>query len=320
MPAEPAPTRITPSGVVSHDHAADGSAAPACASHRMGCAHHPAAQPGPTASAGQKLSSAAANPRTVVGPTKGAASTFASTPTTDTWPLMAVTIGWVASCAARATANASATHLGHQRTSAATSLGPSSTIPAQAAADNANPAEAANHGSIHISAHTATASPRTLLDPRATPVAASATRPMAAARSTDGSCPHTSTNPPTPTTAAPRTHHPRSPAPRTAARSTTRVNVRLAPETAIKCVRPVALKASLISSVTADVSPTTSEGTSAACSGGECATAARSPDLNPLASASSGPGASTRVGSPRRLRSAAAESPGSVAPSRTRAS
>ena len=263
--ADATATAATLVGEAGHSQVDAGSAAPACEIQRMGWAHQPASQPGTTANSPSGLSTAASRPSTVVGPTKGAASTLVPTPTTETRSLIAVTIGCVASCAASETANASAIHRGHHLVNEPRNTGPSSTIPAHAVTDRANPTERESHGSHHTSTVTARHNARTLRLPGPTPVAASATIPMAVARNTEGSWPHTSTKKPTPNSATIRTHQPRTPTARTVASSTPSRRVRFAPETAIRWVRPVAWKSARIASSTREVSPTTSDGTSAAC-------------------------------------------------------
>ena len=254
----------------------------------------------------------------MVGPTNGAASTLAATPTSETWPLSPVTIGWVASWAARDTASASASHPGAHSATAARNVGATSRMPTHAATDREKPAERDSHGSSQHSTSTATDRLRRLLRPRPAPVAARAIVPMAAARSTEGSCPQTRTKPATPATAAPRTHQPRRPRVRTSGSRTASSSIRLAPETADRCVSPVAWNSSRMASSILDVSPTTSDGTSAAWSGGEWLTASRSPDRRSLATRCAGPGGCVTATTERTLSSAASRSATSVAASRTR--
>lgn len=130
---------------------------------------------------------------------------------------------------------------------------------------------------------------------RPVPMASSATVPHAAARSTLGSGRHTTTK--ASVRAPPRSAAPRSVMPnrgamprRSASRavpggpmSRTSTMVRLLPDTASRCVRSLASKASCRSGVIREVSPTTSPGSSARASGASPSVASRSPARSPPA-------------------------------------
>ncbi len=119
--------------------------------------------------------------------------------------------------------------------------------------------------------------------------------PQAAARSTLGSGLHTTTKASVsapPSSAVVRREMPRRGAspPRSARRalpggpiSRIRTIVRLLPDTARRCVRSVASKASCSSGRTREVSPTTRPGRSARASGARSSVASRSPALSPPA-------------------------------------
>jgi len=150
-------------------------------------------------------------------------------------------------------------------------------MPRQAAAESANPQERASQGSRGNSTRIAMLRFRTLLLPRPIPVAGRTTSPMAAARNTEGSALHTSTNNATPPAATPRIAQPRTPKDLTTSSSTPNTSVRFEPLTASRWLSDVARKISVSSLVIPLRSPTTKEGTRAACSGGEWEAASRSP-------------------------------------------
>ncbi len=180
--AETTAISSTPIRPGSHSIVEEGRPAPNEATHKIGWAHQPANQPNTTLTGGRNTVHAAANPSTVVGPTNGPAATFASTPTSDTSPLSHVTIGCVAIWADNGMARPSATQRGAQRVNASIHDGPRTTMPRQAATDSQNPGARLNHGSIAIKAITATLRARTERRPFPTPVDASATSPIHAAR------------------------------------------------------------------------------------------------------------------------------------------
>ena len=99
---------------------------------------------------------AARKPQTVAGPTSGPATAFASRPTTLICPEIAVTTGWVASCAARGTATASASQAGAHRDNTAVQRPAHHNRPADAVTDSANPIDRAIQGSQSTRPSTAT--------------------------------------------------------------------------------------------------------------------------------------------------------------------
>ncbi|MDQ0943616.1 hypothetical protein QFZ67_005321 [Streptomyces sp. V1I1] len=126
-------------------------------------------------------------------------------------------------------------------------------------------------------------------------MASKVTAPQAAARRTLGSGRHTTTN--ASVSAPPRRAVPRSVMPNRGARprrsasravpggpiSRTSTTVRLLPDTASRCVRSVASKATCSSGVIREVSPTTSPGSRARASGASPSVASRSPARSPPA-------------------------------------
>lgn len=149
------------------------------------------------------------------------------------------------------------------------------------------------------------------------------TAPQAAARSTLGSGRHTTTNASVraaPHRAVIRSESPsRGASPRRSAcwaraggpMSRNSTTVRFDPETASRCSRSVALKASCRSGGTREVSPTTSPGSKARASGGSPSVASRSPARSRPASrcAVSGPAVTPGGVSPAGRSSATARSP-----------
>ena len=230
----------------------------------IGWTHHPARRPNGTASGGQmKATSPAVIPRAEASGTKGAAARLAIRPVVETVPAIQVTTGWVASWAAHGTVTAAANQVGTHAIAVVQGRAHHK-IPAVAQADSQNPTDRTSHGSTSMRLVTATAKVRT--PPRRskdTPVAAMATAPMAAARTTDASARHTATKPTTPITES--TRNPRLLMPHHAPihHSKAVVDARLAPETAMRWVNAVTRKSSDISSETAAVSPTTKDGTMA---------------------------------------------------------
>ena len=216
--------------------AAAGADAARCATSTIGWTHHPAAQPTGPANPGETSEiSPAASPRIVTGPTNGPANRFAASPTTLTCPDSAVTMGWVANCAANGTATDSASQPGAQPRIAVCQRPAHHKIPAVAVTDNANPHDRESQGSISTSTSTARLSARS---PRArswaSPVAAIAMSPMAAALNTLGSARQTTMNAAATSTAIPRSHQPRTPAWRASPRVNTSISVRLVPLTAVR--------------------------------------------------------------------------------------
>ena len=134
--------------------------------------------------------SAVATPSTVAGATNGAASRFASTPTTETELCSSTITGAHISCAATGTASAGPhprIRVGSTRPMAAPQGPAKSSRPSVASVDRANPADRESHGSQTSRTRTATDKAgmpvrrRDVLRPRRP------TAPIAAARTTLGS-------------------------------------------------------------------------------------------------------------------------------------
>jgi hypothetical protein len=230
---DPNPTRTSATGDAGHVIVAPGNDDPYPAMSRIGSAAHPAPHAAIRPIQGAiHATPAAANPITVAGPTNGPARAFAGTPTTLTAPDSAVTSGCVATCAAKGTATASASHPGNHRPSASAHFRrPHQTMPTHAATESANPHDRDNQGSTKHSPMTATdMSRRPPPDPASRPTAAKATTPIAAARTTLGSALHSATNTMTVTDAHQTdSHRPRTPHHRATSTTNARSSARLAP-------------------------------------------------------------------------------------------
>ena len=283
----------------------------------MPWAHHDAAQPSSCASGGAGTdAAAAANPSTVAGPTRGPARALVTTPTTLTCPDTAATTGSVARCAASGTATDSAAARGSQPASRSAQRPAHQTMPALASTERVKPSDRPRNGSRRTS--TSTATPRCRRPRRRPPVprAASATSPMAAARSTLGSVRHNATNTATPASPTPRSHQPRTPSQRAASSKNASSSVRFAPETAVRWVSPVVRKSASRAGLIAEVSPSTRAGTRARGSGGRVRTACRSPARTVSTARSVGPGGATTTARSRTRATAATSDPASGACSR----
>ena len=252
------------------------------------------------------------------GPTSGAATTFATTPTRLTCPEMAVTTGWVASCAAIGTVTASASHRGAHASSPA-HRSAHRMIPALAQTDSTNPTDRHSHGSTSNRPTTAHDRYRSPCRAPPQPSAASPTTPIAAARSTLGSARQSSTNATTPTTATPRRHQPVTPNRAATHSIAASSRVRFAPETAARCSSPVLRKSACRSAVISSVSPTTRAGTSARGPCGRPATESRSPCRTADTARSSGDGPATSSGDARARAHATTGSSTAAGSSRTAA-
>ena len=312
----------TPTTVAGQALAAPGRSAPSCAMRMIHRAGHPASHPASRAkSALSSATPAAPKPRIVAGPTAGPASRLAPTATSETSPDNHATTGVHAICAASGQEIASANRTGIHTASASRHPGPSSTIPAVASTDRAKPADRASDVSSNSSAITAKERLRTARRFPPPPVmAASATRPIAAARSTLGCGRASTTNTTTitsPTTVKPRARTPSSLA---SGRTKARSSVRLVPDTADKCVSPVTLKSSTRSGGRADSSPMTSAGTSPRTASGSPATDSRRPARTRSAARSHHAGSSNALGAALADSIAATSDPPSTAPRRPLAS
>ena len=291
-----------PTGPAGQPKAATGRSAPRTATAMIHPAHHAAgvATIRPSGSA-TRPTTPPASPRTVAGPTAGAASRFAPTATRLTCPEIAATSGVQAIWAASGTDTASATHRGSQRISRSRHPGASQRIPAVARTESAKPRVCASQGSKSSSRRTAAPSARVPRRRPWWPIPISPTAPMAAARTTLGSVRARSTKPTTPsapTTASPRA---RTPAQRASSSIEPTTRVRLVPETASRWVSPEVRKSSLSASGIAASSPSTRAGTSARGPGGWWATASRIEARRRSAERRNGPGCSMTVGGPRGL-------------------
>jgi len=230
------PTRPSRHGTTAH-----GWSALVLATQTIQSAGQPATVPTTAATASDGCATRVAQrPRIVVAGTAGAASRFATSDTTLTWPDSITTTGSVASCAAADSATASASTVRHSvgpRSRAAIHTrqpGPSTSIPAVASTDKAKPYDRANHGSTSSSARTV--APSAASPARRRPVTSVASRivAMTAARSTLGCGRANTTNPSTaanPMTAAVRRDRP---SPRTIPITTPATIARLAPDTAVR--------------------------------------------------------------------------------------
>ena len=204
------------------------------------CAHQAAPKPNMAASAPLISDApAAAKPSTVAGPTNGPASAFAARPDTLTRSEITATNGVVASCAASGTAIDSARIGGSQRLMITVQRRAHQTMPAHARTDSAKPIDRLRNGSTKSKIMLATARLRTPAARLPDPSAARATRPIAAARSTLGSVRHRATKMITPARPTTRSHHPRTRIQRAVVSRNPSSSVRFAPDTAVKCVRPV---------------------------------------------------------------------------------
>jgi hypothetical protein len=296
-----AATRIAmPATFAGQTSAAPGRALPAAAIQHRAWAKPPAPQPSTAATGGSGTDNqAVANPRTVPGPTSGAATRFANSPITLTCPEIAVTTGWVASWAAIGTVMASASQRGSQPASCRVQTGPSTMMPALASTERTKPTDRDSHGSTSRSATMPDERNRSPWRGPAHPSAASPTSPIAAARRTLGSARQSTTKAATPTTATARRHQPSSPRRDATHSRLASIRVRFAPETASRWVSPVLRNCSACSSVTALVSPTTSAGTRARGAAGSPATASRRPARTAFTPASTTPGGRTASGRDR---------------------
>ena len=191
----------------------------------------------------------------------GTASRLAGTATRLTVPEIPATTGPQATCAAAGTASASASPAGTpRRRSPSRQRGASSSRPPVASTDSANPASPASSGSTSTSTATAAASAGSAARGRPAASAASPIAPMAAARTTLGDGRTRMTKPTSATAQSPAASH--GPArDHRASRSTAPTTMAtLLPDTALRCVMPVARKSSSTAGRNRLVSPTTSPG------------------------------------------------------------
>ena len=185
------------------------------------------------------------------------------------------------------------------------------TMPAQARTDSVKPTDLLRKGSSNNKIALATARLRTPAARLPDPSAANATKPIAAARSTLGSVRHRATKMITPARPTRRRFHPRRPIQRASMSRNANSSVRFAPDTAVRCVKPVDLKFSLSAVSKLEVSPSTRAGTSARASGRRSATDCRNPARTCSTRRSPAEGGRTTVGEPRTRSTAAISDPGS---------
>lgn len=273
------------------ESSAPGSAAPVRATRAIQPAGT-AAQRASSSAAGIHTGAApsAANPSTVAGPAANSASRLQGTATRLTRAASTATTGPHTACAAAAAASASASRGGTpRRCMASLHRGARVSRAPVASTDNRKPGLRASHGSYSTSSRTAAARAGSRDLRRPVAMASKVTIPQAAARSTLGSGRHTTTKARVST--APQRAVVRRDSPSRGARpprsaswaraggpiSRNSTTVRLDPDTASRCTRSVARKASSRSGGTREVSPTTSPGSSARASGGRPSVASRSP-------------------------------------------
>lgn len=315
---------------------APGSRAPV----RATAAIHPAGTPAHQAShsaAGihSGATASVAKPSTVAGPAASSASRLHGTATRLTRAVSTTTTGahtaWAAAAAPTASAN-----LGRipRRCSASLHRGPRVSRAPVASTDSRKPMLRDSQGSYSNSSRTAAARAGSSDLRRPVARASRVTAPQAAARSTLGSGRHTTTKPDVsaaPHRAVARSDSPnRGASPPRSARcaaaggpmSRNSTTVRFDPDTASRCSRSVALKASCRSVGTREVSPTTRPGSSALASGPSPSVASRRPARSDPATrcATSGRPVTRGGASPARRSSATARSPSRPGASRPTAS
>ncbi len=305
--------------------AASGREAAPPATRASQAAGHPASQTATSAAGDQTgAATAAASPSRVTGGTAGAARRFAGTEIQLTVPERPATSGAVASPAAALTAIASASSGQHPRCrSARDQPGATRTIAAVATTDSAKPGSVARLGSTTSRTPAAAARAGTAARERPAARARRVTAPMTAARITLGVGRASTTNAPrasTATTACTR----RSTARRRSGRSTQATTIAtLAPDTAVRWLRPASRNSSSSTGSRARTSPTARPGTSPADRGSSTRRAdPSSPSRMVPAAVWIGPGPPISSGGPRADRTATTWSPsrGGAAATRTRAS
>ncbi|CNV98174.1 Uncharacterised protein [Mycobacterium tuberculosis] len=212
-------------------------------------------------------STAATLPSTVIGAITAATARLATTATRLTRPEMAATSGAVTSCAAAATARASASTFGHPRsTKRRDQTGAMTTSAPVAATDSAKPMSTARWGAAASKTSTLPDKAGIACRRRADSIPTRAMAPITAARNTLAVGCTRMTNA-TNATAA-HTTAARGPINRAETSAAAHTIVTLAPETAVKCVRPAARNSRLVKAVTVEVSPRTRAGNIVAWSAG----------------------------------------------------
>ena len=187
----------------------------------------------------------------------GTATRFAGIDANVTSPKVASSTGTTATCAPIVIAARSASRGGSRCGRWARTRGAATSTPAVAVAESTSPSDPANRGSRSTNSRTATASPWRAS--RGTPriEAARSTRAIVPARCTLGSNRVTNAN--HGTTSATATHRPRAPTRASPSRPSTPPSTiaTLLPDTAVRCVNPVACIASWSAAGNNRVSPVT---------------------------------------------------------------
>lgn len=192
---------------------------------------------------------------------------MAAAATTLKRPEIAATSGAVTICAAQATASASANGLGIPLpVSRRDHSGAMTTSAAVASADSAKPTSTARCGASANNSSTVAASAGMACRRRELSIPVNAMAPIAAARNTLAVGCTTMTK--ATSASAASTTAVRGPINRAENSTAAHTIVTLAPDTAIRCVMPAARKSRPVSPGTAEVSPSTSAGSSAASSPG----------------------------------------------------
>ncbi len=259
-----APTSTTPGRPAGTATVAPGIPAAQCATRNTHQSSGPVNRINNCATAGHsRHTTAAALPNTVIGAITAATARLASAPTKLTRPEMPATSGTVTTCAAQATASASANGLGQPRPTRRRDQTGATTISAAVAnTDSANPTSTASCGAVAINTNTVAARAGIACRRRDDTIPANAMAPITAARSTLAVGWTTMTKP-TRADAASGTAS-RGPSSRADNSTAPHTMVTLAPDTAVKCVRPAARKSRPVAAVTAEVSPRTKAGNIAA--------------------------------------------------------
>lgn len=247
----------------------------------------------------------------------GTASRLAGTATRLTVPEMPATTGPQASCAAAGTASASARPGGTpRRRSPSRQRGASNNRPPVASTESAKPGSPASSGSTRTSTVTAAANAGSAARGRPAASAASPIAPIVAARTTLGDGRTRMTKPTSATPHSPAASHGPARAHRASSNTAPTTIATLLPETALRCVIPVARKSSSTAGGNRLVSPTTRPGSSPPGSSGSGAQARCRPARSVPAARCAQDDAPCRSGGPSVLSTAAVRSPPRGTPSR----
>ena len=243
----------------------------------------------------------------MIGAINAATARLAAADTTLSRPEMPATSGAVTSCAAHATQTASASGLGQPAaTRRRDQIGAMITSAAVATTDNASPTSTANCGVVTINSSTVAASAGIACRRRDDSTPTNAIAPITAARSTLAEGWTTTTNSANVTPASPTAA--RGPISRAENSTAPQTIVTLAPDTAVRCVKPAVRNSWPVTGVTVDMSPSTSAGSIAAWSAGSTRRAAAAkPARTAYAARLRGP-AVPIVGAPVAVRTATLKS------------